>query len=372
MRVAVVSKNRDQYSETFIHDHVKLLSPECWYLHGDYLPLFYSKGMDGNDHSFLTDNPKIWFKKQDKITPGSGAHKTAIARFLKENKIEIVLAEYGPSGVEMMEVCKAISVPFVVHFHGYDAYRTDILNYYGKQYPQLFAQAAAIIVVSNHMKQQLIRLGAPQNKIFLNPYGIDPELFPARKEFIHSTTFFAAGRFCETKSPHLTLFSFSKMKNQAQTAKLVMAGDGLLLEACKILANALNISDCVHFPGVLQPKEISEWMQKSLAFVQHSYTTSENDKEGTPVTILEAAMSGLPVISTLHAGIPEAVEHDKTGFLVDEGDVEGMANYMLKLFQNPQLGAEMGKAGKQKIEKEYLQKDKIQSLKTILETVRNK
>ena len=87
-------------------------------------------------------------------------------------------------------------------------------------------------------------------------------------------------------------------------------------------------------------------MMSASIFVQHSVTAPNGDKEGLPVAILEAMSSGLPVVSTRHSGIPEAVEHGVTGFLVGEGDVNAMTEALITLYRNPDLRQTMGTAGR--------------------------
>ena len=64
-------------------------------------------------------------------------------------------------------------------------------------------------------------------------------------------------------------------------------------------------------------------------FVQHSIETTYGDREGIPVAIIEACSSRLPVISTKHTGIREVINHGENRFLVDENDIESMAEYMI-------------------------------------------
>jgi glycosyltransferase involved in cell wall biosynthesis len=79
----------------------------------------------------------------------------------------------------------------------------------------------------------------------------------------------------------------------------------------------------------------------------------DGDSEGTPVAVLEASSCGLPVVSTKHAGIVEAVVNGTGGFLVEEGDVDKMADHLLRLVRDPELAARMGAAGRRHIEADY-------------------
>lgn len=90
------------------------------------------------------------------------------------------------------------------------------------------------------------------------------------------------------------------------------------------------------------------------------------DREGTPVAILEASASGLPVVATRHAGIPEVVVDEATGLLVDEGDERGMSARMLRLADDAQLAATLGAAARRRIAARYTMARSISRLQAIL------
>jgi len=147
-----------------------------------------------------------------------------------------------------------------------------------------------------------------------------------------------------------------------------MIGDGPLWGTCQRLAEQLEITDRVSFLGVREHAEVAARMQSARAFVQHSITALSGDSEGTPVAVLEAQASGLPVVSTRHAGIPDVVLEGQTGFLVDEGDVDGMAQAMIRLAQDPNLAQSMGAAGRARVEAEFSMDRSIANLWQIIET----
>jgi len=90
--------------------------------------------------------------------------------------------------------------------------------------------------------------------------------------------------------------------------------------------------------------------------------------EGTPLAVLEASAAGLPVISTYHAGISDVVKHEETGLLCDEGDVDTMAENMIKILKNKELAKEMGAKAKDRIEKYFAMDIHINNLYNILES----
>ena len=87
--------------------------------------------------------------------------------------------------------------------------------------------------------------------------------------------------------------------------------------------------------------------QEADVFIHPSITDKNGDKEGIPGAIVEAMSAGLPVISTYHAGIPYVIENGKTGLLVNEWDVNSLANVILKLTDDYSLRKELGQSGQE-------------------------
>jgi glycosyltransferase involved in cell wall biosynthesis len=95
-------------------------------------------------------------------------------------------------------------------------------------------------------------------------------------------------------------------------------------------------------------------MQEADIFLQHSMTDFDSgDEEGLPVAILEAMADALPIVSTKHAGIPEAVEEGRTGFLVEEGDSTEMAQRIISLAKDPENRIQFGYSGWEKAKEQF-------------------
>jgi colanic acid/amylovoran biosynthesis glycosyltransferase len=290
-----------------------------------------------------------------------------LRNFFKKNKIQVVLAENGITGFQVLKACKELKLPLVVHFHGFDAYSNVVLEQHKENYKKMFAYASAIIAVSRHMTEQLIKLGAPAEKVFYNAYGVDTSKFRQGCRRTSTMQVIAVGRFVEKKAPYLTILAFEKVLKRLPEAKLVMVGSGILHDVCRRLVESLHIEDSVDLRGVLSHDRVAELMQQSRVFVQHSLVPASGDSEGTPLAILEAGASGLPVVSTKHTGIIEAVLHGKTGFLVNEGDIDAMADYLYQLLSNPELATRMGNNARKHISENFNDIN-LKKLRHILET----
>lgn len=210
----------------------------------------------------------------------------------------------------------------------------------------MFDYASKIICVSNDILKKLTSLGAPVHKLMYLPCAFDLKKFKYLDHSQNAPIFLSVGRFSETKSPHLTILAFNEVLKEIPNAQLIMIGKdggGELFEACHILVRALQIEKSVIFKGICTPEEVLEQMNKARIFVQHSLTTPLNgDKEGTPVAIMEAMASGLPVISTLHAGIEELIVPGENGFLVAEYDFLNMAKMMIAVVKDDALVKQIG------------------------------
>lgn len=358
--LAIFSPAQNTYSETFIQAHKKLPFGIKFYYNG-YLPT----QLEGQK-SLIKFSIKERIEK--KIKRNFNLQQYALLYSLKREKVDCVLAEYGPTACESLEIIKFLSLPLVVHFHGYDASIKTILEKYEEAYKKVFNYARAVIAVSNKMKQALIELGCPAGKIVVSACGPDSDFFNIKPTY-SGQQFISLGRFVHKKAPYLTILAFKKVVEKFPGAKLIMVGDGELLGVCKNVSIALNLENNIEFKGVQNPKEIRNLLQESIAFVQHSIIAENGDSEGTPVSVLEAQAAALPVISTFHAGIPDVVANNETGFIVKEGDVEEMANFMIKVLEDKKLAAQLGQAGRERTKKYFSQEKHLKQIEDAIQQV---
>jgi glycosyltransferase involved in cell wall biosynthesis len=148
------------------------------------------------------------------------------------------------------------------------------------------------------------------------------------------------------KAPILTLDAFRRAAKHCPELRLDYIGAGALLPAARQFIHAFALQDKVFLHGSQTNDVVREFMRHADIFIQHSMVDSDSgDEEGLPVAILEGMADALPVISTLHAGIPEAVIDGTTGYLVSEGDSDAMAQWINFLARQPDRRKEMGRAG---------------------------
>jgi glycosyltransferase involved in cell wall biosynthesis len=365
MNLCIAYPNQFSYSETFIRNQIEALQPQHLIYEGWY-PARYASGISFLPFPFS-------------LLPVRGAIRNLIpvyyhrlytrmlVQFIKRNQIQLLIAEYGPMGATLIDACEQAKIPLVVHFHGFDAYHYQTLATYKEAYLRMFQKAKAVITVSQDMKNQLLSLGAHQENLFCNPYGVHLHTFTGASPQLAAPIFVAVGRFTPKKAPINSLQAFAKVNQLCREARLIMIGEGELWEEAKNWVVQAGLSESVEFTGALPPDKVATVLQTARVFIQHSLRASNGDAEGTPNSVLEASAAGLPIVSTRHAGIKDAVIHGESGFLVEEGDVEGMANFMYLLATDARLAGQMGQRGRQHMEENYTMEKRIQYLKTIIQ-----
>ena len=351
-RIAITQPNINVYSETFIRNHIQYLGAytEVYDLAGGWIPT-HANGKPLVP-KFVTLVEKVVAKLLNRpFVYWVTARR--VRRYLVQNDIQMVLCEYGPGGVAMMPICKRAGIPFAVHFFGLDLHGKKLLDQYGDQYRKMFREANLIVAISTLQQRIIEAMGADPAKVRHIVCGADLTYLPEVIKPDKPPVFIAVGRMVEKKAPLLTLEAFSRVAQKYPDARLRYIGDGPLMRSCEKFVQENGLADKVDFLLARKPDYIAQALQQACCFVQHSITAADGDSEGTPVAILDAGLAGVPVVSTRHAGIADVVVDGETGFLVEEGDVAGMAARMESLLADPAMAHEMGRKASEHVLKNY-------------------
>jgi len=364
--IAIFLPSSIQVSESFIEAHIAKLPFQIYTYHSGRPPLKL------NDSEYILKKNGIntvkYIAKKTLCCKSLKFNEYALFQSLKKNKIHVALVEYGITGVAIVQIIRKLKIPLIIHFHGYDAYHFDLLANSKSKYRELFEYASSIIGVSTDMVVQLEKIGAPSNKIIYNPYG-PKEIFFELSPNYHSDHILALGRFVDKKAPYYLVEVLKNITNKYPNIRLDFIGDGPLLPLCKNLAKLYGIEHAINFLGALPHEEVMNYFKRAFAFVQHSITAENGDKEGTPVAVLEASAAGLPVIATRHAGIQDVIVENETGYLVNEHDVEGMINKLSLIIDDRKKCEEMGKAGRLRVRQNYSMEKHIHTITEIIENI---
>jgi len=267
---------------------------------------------------------------------------------------DVIHCHFGPNGVAGCALRDLLALPakLVTSFYGYDVSHRRWRRRDGR-YRRLFRKGDLFIAISDDMRARLADLGCPADRIALLPLGIDLRRFevPQRGSGDGDRTVVATvARLIEKKGLEYSIRAIAKLRDRNRQVLYKIIGDGPLRPQLQDLIEELGVGDAVQLLGWADPAGVRELLEQADIFVLPSVTAADGDQEGTPTVLLEAQAMGLPVVSTLHAGIPEIVDDGRSGYLVRERDAEALAERLADLIGDRELRAELGRAGRANVE----------------------
>jgi glycosyltransferase involved in cell wall biosynthesis len=274
----------------------------------------------------------------------------AVRRFLRQHQVSVVLGEFLDQFLEFIPLLQRMNIPFVAQGHGIDVSAKLRLPKLRAEY-LAYQSARAVLTRSEFHRQRLVSIGIPQEKVHVNPGGVDvPAAMPIRDPKA-AKRFLSLGRLATKKGPIYLMEAFRLAAAKDTEIELDVVGNGALFPAVHQFVLACGLQDRVRLHGYASEALKQRLLVKCGVFVQHSITDPDTgDEEGLPAATQEAMAYAMAVVSTRHAGIPEAVTHGETGLLVDEGDVRAMSEAMLDVIRHvPEFGA----AARRKAERLY-------------------
>jgi colanic acid/amylovoran biosynthesis glycosyltransferase len=289
---------------------------------------------------------------------------------LERHGADLMHIYFGHTGVHLLPFIEQWDKPCVVSFHGADvAHKPEIKDYPGKL-RRLFNAVPLVFARSQSLADRLTHLGCPPEKLRINRTGIPLSEFPfVDREPPRDGKWrvVQACRLIPKKGIATSLRAFAIFKKDNAGAEFFIAGKGPLQPELEMLAGGLGILRDVHFVGFLSQPKLLDLYASSHVFLHPSEISPNQDQEGVPNSVLEAMATGLPVVATRHGGIPEAVDHGRTGFLVAEEDHVGLANAMQLITSSPVLLKRMGQRAQATVVERFEQDTQIDQLESFYE-----
>jgi colanic acid/amylovoran biosynthesis glycosyltransferase len=277
----------------------------------------------------------------------------ALTRVLTRVRPAVVHAHFGGDGWLVSRAAAGLGVPLVVTLHGYDVTRQPArVGVVGARYRRnlrtVFGRARLVLAVSEFIRDRAVALGADPDRVRVHYTGVPMPPVPAPAVPAAWDIAFV-GRLVAKKGVDDLLEAVGGLPEPRPRTLLI--GDGPLAGSLRARAAELGLD--ATFLGQQPPAVVARQLERSRIFVAPSRTAADGETEGLPTTVLEAASLGLPAVSTVHAGIPEAVVDGETGLLGREGDRAGLARNIARLLADDDLRTRLGRQARRRVEARF-------------------
>lgn len=354
-KIGIYKHQLFKISETFIHSQVSNLD------HFD--PVYFGKEIMGPIPSgyktiapfdSTLDLQKLKYLVFKDISP--------FKNHAKELNLSLIHSYFGMDAVFAEKLSRELKIPLVTTFLGFDvtAKRSYFLKSgkptlvrYAFEENRLRDNGDLFLCYSNYLRDRLISRGYPAEKTLTHYVGIDLNKQTKLTSRKKKNKIIYVGRLVEKKGCEFLIKAFSKIHTSINDTILEIIGDGPLRKYLTSLTSSLGLESKVKFLGAQSNDIVLQHMMESRIFVMPSITARNGDMEGLPVVLLEAQSLGIPVISTFHSGIPEAVIHEETGLLCAERDIDALAEYMQCLIKDEATASKMGAEGRKRMENNF-------------------
>ncbi len=302
----------------------------------------------------------------DKLVRGTGLRHYLghLPRVLDRVGAHLLHSHFGHIGWTNLGAARKQRVPHVVTYYGQDlSYLPRQKPAWRDRYRELFAQVQRVLCEGPHMARCVIEMGCPEHKVQVHHLGVDIEALrfqPRQWDGNAPLRVLMAGSFTEKKGFPDAIRALAILKDRVDL-EITMVGDASQHprnqgEKRRILA-AIDESGLQRNVTLLGYQPYSRLFKEAYEhhlFLSPSVEAEDGDTEGgAPVTIIEMAATGMPVISTQHCDIPEVILDDVGGLLAEEHDPEQLARHLTRLVEEPQSWEPMGSAARRHLEQHF-------------------
>jgi colanic acid/amylovoran biosynthesis glycosyltransferase len=271
-------------------------------------------------------------------------------RRVRDLRPDLIHAHFASSGKTLLSLQKELRRPLIVTLHG--GSDVPINNMWEGRYRELGEKASLFLCVSDFIRRQAIEAGYPAEKLVVHYIGIDRALFSPPTEVTATDSILFVGRLVEMKGCEYAIRAMQVVQARRPETEFTIIGNGPLRASLEDLAQQLQVK--CRFLGAQPAEVVRQMLEKTRLLCLPSVNTSDGlYSEGLGLALLEAQAMGVPVVSTFHAGIPEAVADGITGILVPERDSERLASAILQLLEDRDLWQRFHLATKDQVDEKF-------------------
>jgi len=278
----------------------------------------------------------------------------------RREKPALLHAHFASGGLTAIPLARSLGVPLLVTLHGSDV---TVKWASAASMRRLGQEATLFLCVSQFIRERAIAAGLPKEKLRVHYIGVDLQQFQALPTDTTSAGVLFVGRLVEKKGCTYLLRAMASVQQTYPDCLLTVIGDGPLRSHLESQAKELGLA--CRFLGAQPAAIVREHLRATHIFCAPSVTAENGDSEGLGIVFAEAQAMGIPVVSSLHGGIPEVVAHGRTGLLVNERDHESLAAAITSLLGDTSLWEQFRHGARAHIEHSFDLAKQTAELETI-------
>lgn len=282
----------------------------------------------------------------------SHASERLIEDFLLSHGATHLFAEFASTGSTILPVAKNLALPLTVMSHGWDVNVLGSMPQWRWRYRKLF-QEAKLIANSPFLYGRMVSIGAPRERLRIVSCAVaTPPISPVSHEG-NRTRVVMLSRMTPQKGPLHSLRAFALAADQHDALSLDIVGDGPMLAQIRDAVRELRLEERTTIHGMLPHDQAKQIVSESHLLIQHCLTLPGGGIESQGLSVMEAMSCGLVPIVTRHGAFPDYIRDGKTGWLVDEGDINAMAKRLVRMAADPAARRRIGVAARDVITREF-------------------
>ena len=314
---------------------------------------------------------KFWDYKEDPIFSYTNTFVKKTIPILKKKKPLFIYQRYCAGNFSGVQLAQTFNTPLVIEYNGSEVW---ISKNWGKPFSQenLYIKieelnlkaAQLIVVVSQSLKEQLLERGINEEKILVNPNGVDPEKYsPAidgtsiknKLKLNDKIVIGFIGTFGKWHGAEILTRCFGKLLSQYKNKlHLLLIGDGDTMPQVIEIVKEYHMEDYVTLTGTIPQAKAPTYLAACDILAAPHIPNSDGSKFfGSPTKLFEYMAMGKGLIASDLDQIGEVLDHEKTAYLVKPGDKEALVKGLKVLIENPKLRATLGKNAREEVVKKY-------------------
>jgi len=304
---------------------------------------------------------------------------SGVLQWCRRQNPVLVHAHFAEDGFVALSLARKLGLPLLTSFHGSDltlkdAWRGKTSGNLGRLYSfrrhVLAKHGTAFIVPSRFLQKLAIQQGFPEKKLYLIRHGIDLSLYNSSKSTPEYGHILFVGRLIDLKGLDYLIRALAPLIKTFPQIRLTVVGDGPARADWESLARKM-LGDKATFLGARSPAEIRKLLQTAYIFSMPSYTVDSGQTETFGMVYIEAQAMGVPVVAFRTGGVPEVVDHERSGFLAEEKNYLELSKYISILLSNITLYNKMRIYARKHVEKNFKLSDSVAQLESVYTEILN-